>query len=384
MAFADELAALNESYFFSEFTYSRNTFRPIAGQEVELADSLIWLGNSLIAFQLKERTAIAGATAETEKSWFEKKVLGLATRQIRDTINYLSANKNIEVQNHRNHTFTLSFEQVSELHKLIVYSPQLELPAECRRIKHHWSRTAGIIHIISAHDYLGIIRTLLTPAEVVEYLSFREQLIDRWEIDVVAVPEPALVGQYILGDINARPSVEHIEYLKQLEHQADEWDMSGVIAKFPDRVTTDNAPTDYYPIVRELALLKRNELREFKKRFQLSLQKTREDVFVRPYRIAVPRTECGFVFVPVTRELLQHRRTGLQNFTLAHKYEQRLPRCIGLSIAEGEGGWFSVEWCYIESEWEEDAQMEHMLEANSPFRDVAVSELPRYTFREND
>ena len=384
MAFADELAALNESYFFSEFTYSCNTFQPLVGQEVELADSLVWLGDSLIAFQLKERAPIVGATAQSEKSWFEKKVLGAATRQVRDTLNYLAVNNNIEVQNHRNHTFTLSFEQVSELHKLVVYSPQLELPADCRCIKHHRSRTAGVIHIISADDYLGIIRTLLTPAEVAEYLSFREQLIDRWEIDVIAVPELALVGQYILGDINARPSIEHIEYLQQLEHRSEEWDMSGVIAKFPDRVTTDNAPTDYYPIVRELALLKRNELREFKKRFQLSVQKTREDVFVRPYRMAVPRTECGFVFIPVTREFLQHRRVGLQNFTLAHKYEQRLPRCIGLSIADDENGWFTVEWCYIEFAWEEDAQMEHMLETNNPFRDVAVSELPRYTFRENN
>ena len=133
-----------------------------------------------------------------------------------------------------------------------------------------------------------------------------------------------------------------------------------------------------------MALLKRNELREFKKRFQLSLQKTREDVFVRPYRIAVPRTECGFVFIPVTREFLQHRRLGLHNFTLAHKYEQRLPRCIGLSIADGEDDWFTVEWCYIEFAWEQDAQMESMLETYNPFRDVSTSELPRYTFREND
>lgn len=383
MAFSDELAALNESYFFSEFTYSRNTFLPLVGQEVELADSLIWLGDSLIAFQLKER-ALIGANADTEKSWFKKKVLGVATRQIRDTLNYLAVNKNIEVQNHRNHAFTLSFDRVSEIHKLVVYSPQLALPEECRLIKHHRSSTAGLIHIISAQDYLTIIRTLLTPAEVIDYLSFREELIDRWEVEVVSVPESALIGQYVLGDINTPPSIEHNQYLHELEHRAEEWDMSGVIAKFPDRVTTDNAPTDYYPIVRELALLKRNELREFKKRFQLSLQKTREDVFVKPYRIAVPRTECGFVFIPVTREFLQHRRVELQNFTIAHKYQQRLSRCIGLSIADGEDGWFTVEWCYMEFPWEQDAQMEHMLETNNPFRNVGVTELPRYTFRENN
>jgi hypothetical protein len=90
MAFADELAALNESHFFSEFTYSRNTFRPTPEQEVELADSLIWLGDLLIAFQLKERAPIAGVTAESEKRWFDRKVLREATRQVRDTIRYLT------------------------------------------------------------------------------------------------------------------------------------------------------------------------------------------------------------------------------------------------------------------------------------------------------
>jgi hypothetical protein len=277
----------------------------------------------------------------------------------------------------------LSFDEVSQFHKLVVYSPQLGLPEECRRIKHYRSRTAGAIHIISAHDYLGIIRTLLTPAEVAEYLSFRIELIERWELEILAVPETALVGQYILGDINATPSIEHVEYLTQLEHRAEEWDMSGVIAKFPDRITTDNAPTDYYPIVRELASLKRNELREFKKRFQLSIQKAREDVFVRPYRIAVPRTGCGFVFIPVTKEFVQHRRDGLQNFTLAHKYEMKLIRCIGLSIADDEQGWISVEWCYMEFPWEQNEEIESMLRTNNPFRDVNVSEVRRYTFREN-
>ena len=44
-------------------------------------------------------------------------------------------------------------------------------------------------------------------------------------------------------------------------------------------------------------MLKRNELREFKIRFKLSVEKARANQFVRPYRIAFPRTSCGFVFI---------------------------------------------------------------------------------------
>lgn len=381
MSFADELAALNEWHFFREFVYSRNTFRPTPNHEVELADNLVWLGDLLIAYQLKEREVVPGANAETEKRWFERKVLRQATRQVRDTLEYLKGTDRIEVRNHRNHPFGLDYSAVRQFHKLVVYLPQDPLPAEYRRIKHHRSRTAGVIHIIPAQDYLGIVRALLTPIEVAEYLSFREELINRWENEVLGVPEPALVGQYLHGNAEVPPSIEHIEYLRQLEHRAEEWDMSGVISKFPDRVTTKNAPTDYYPIVRELAMLKRNELREFKRRFALSVEKARANTFVLPYRIAVPRTGCGFVFIPITKDLVPSRSAGLQNLTLAHKYDQRLSKCIGVSIADDAEGFFTAEWCYVECPWQEDQEMENLIRTNNPFRDVSESELPRYTFR---
>jgi hypothetical protein len=105
--------------------------------------------------------------------------------------------------------------------------------------------------------------------------------------------------------------------------------MSGIIAKFPNRVTAENGLTDYYPVVRELSLLTRDELRQFKQRFQLSLDKARADEFARPYRMAVPRTGCGFVVIPITKELLPCRQIGLINLTLAHKYDQRLAKSVG-------------------------------------------------------
>jgi hypothetical protein len=199
---------------------------------------------------------------------------------------------------------------------------------ECRAIKHHRSSTVGVIHVISGHDYLGIVHTLLTPAEVADYLAFREKLISRWPDDVLSVSETSLVGQYLSGDFEDRPSVEFSGYVKRLECHADKWDMSGIIAKFPDRVMTDNGPTEYYPIVKELSLLKRNELREFKQRFQISLERARADEFALPYRMAVPRTGCGFVVIPITKDLLPQRNIGLTNLTLGHKYDQRLSKWL--------------------------------------------------------
>ena len=323
----------------------------------------------------------SATTPAAEKRWFEKKVLKQATRQIRDTLNYLNNAEVIEIRNHRGHSFDLDVRLVQELCKLIVYLPDEALPESCRKIKHHRSRTAGLIHIIPANDYLGIVRTLLTPTEIADYLSFRAALINKWESEIAEFSESALVGHFLGGDLNAPPSNEFIWYLHNLDHRIDEWDMSGIIAMFPDRVTTDNLVTDYYSIVRELALLNRTELHEFKKRFQLSLEKARANEFVLPYRMALPRTNCGFVFFPVTKEVLKQRRNGLRNFTFAHKYEMKLPKCIGVSIADDTDGWFTAEWLYAEFSWTKDEQLEQLLRNNYPFRMVNQREVASYTYK---
>lgn len=383
-SFADELAALNEWHFFREFVYSQTTFRPSPGNEVELADNVVCLGDILIAYQLKEREQVADADAATERRWFENKVLGKATHQIRDTDKYLRDHESIELQNGRGHRSRITFASIRQFHKLVVYLPKDHLPAACRSIKHHLSTTVGVIHVIAGHDYLGIVRTLLTPAEVADYLAFREKLISLWPDDILSVSEPSLVGQYLSGDFESKPSAEYANYLKRLKHYVDKWDMSGIIGKFPDRVTTDNGPTDYYPIVRELSLLKRDELRQFKQRFQLSLDKARANEFALPYRIAVPRTNCGFVFIPITKDLLPRRRVGLVNLTLAHKYDQRLSKCVGVSIADDIKPWFTAEWCYTESPWEKDPEMDQWLKESSPFREVKHMLSPRYTLGSDD
>jgi hypothetical protein len=213
-------------------------------------------------------------------------------------------------------------------------------------------------------------------------LGFRKALIDKWEAEITMVPEAALVGQYLASAIDEPPSVEFAEYIQRLDHRADEWDMSGIISKFLDRVTTDAGPTDYYPIVRELALLMRNELREVKMRFQLSIENARADKFVWPYRMHCPRTDCGFVFVPLTKDTLPHRRNGLQNFTLAHKYDLRATKCMGVAVADDINEWFTTEWCYVEFPWEWDAQMERLLRENYPFREIKQVELPRYDYKD--
>ena len=381
MKFEDEIASLNEHFFFGEFTYATNTFRPGPSTEVELADSIIWLDDMLVVFQLKERGKIGKTSPDREAKWFERKVIGRGTKQIRDSVEYLDAHRSILLRNHRCHEFELRRDAIAGMHKVICYLGNGRLPEACRRKKFHRSRTAGTIHVIAAHDYLGVVRTVLTPFELFEYLAFRQELIEKWGDAVSSVPEPALVGQYLEGDVDTKPDPAFMDVLRALEHRADEWDMSGIIKKFAERITTDGPTTEYYAILKELAKLKRNELREFKTRFSLSMEKCRSGEFALPYRMASPRTGCGFVFMPLTEDAVEVRKRALMSLTLTCKYDLKLSKCVGASFCPEDGGWYSVEWCYIEYPWGYDEELERTLEANNPFREVKTVELPRYRFR---
>ena len=69
------------------------------------------------------------------------------------------------------------------------------------------------------------------------------------------------------------------------------------------------------------------------------------------------------------------------NLTLACKYDLKLPKCVGASFYPEDGGWFSVEWCYMAHPWRYEEELERELKRNSPFREVKTVELPRYGFR---
>lgn len=378
-----QVTELNKHFFFEEFTYSNNKFMPTPKKEVELADNIIWIGKSLIAFQLKERNVGDETTEEKESKWFSKKVLTEASRQIRDTLNYLEENPVITIENHRGHSFGLAFSEIDEIHKIICYMPSKLLPLPERSKKFRISKSAGFIHLFPDYDYQRIVKTLLTPAELCEYLNFRQLILERTTCESPEIAEQSLVGQFLISDFEAEPNNQFYKYSLAIDHKVQEWDVSGLIKKYTDRMTTENHYSEYYKIVGEVAQLKRNELREFKTRFELSMKNCGKDEPTLPYRIAFPRTGCGFVFIPLDNKAVNVRQQGLKNLTLGCKYDLNLNKCIGISFYPDEGGWYFIEWCFIDYQWKYDQDLDELLKDSNPFREVKIANLGRYNCRED-
>ena len=101
-------------------------------------------------------------------------------------------------------------------------------------------------------------------------------------------------------DVNELKS-EYIHNLQKVEIDSSQFDLSYLIENFNKNVRGIRGKTEYYPILTEIAKLNRAELTEFKKGFVRTIEKCKEEDFVLPYRIYIPRTDCAFVFAQLMK-----------------------------------------------------------------------------------
>lgn len=371
------IAELNSNFFFKEFTFSSTEFKfDEKGQELQLADNVIWLDDLLLISQIKERKRSGNSDNE---NWFKNKVLKKAVGQIKDTISYFEIYKEISIPNERGHFLNVSEASKIEPIKLIIYAPDNQFPEKLRFQKFYKSKVIGYVHLFHIEDYLWICKYLITPFEIREYLNFRELLFRNHEKELDNLPEQYVLGHYIetLDTLTLNP--RYIENLKNFVHDENEFDISFIIENFKGKIRIEPDSLDYYAIIKELAKLNRADLREFKKRYLLAIEKSKEQEFTLPYRITSLNSKCGFVFVPIEYEHRKHWHNAIINFTEVHKYDQKLHKCVGMIVYQHPTEkYFDVNWCYSESTWEYNEEFEKLLKENYPFRAVKMEKTFRY------
>lgn len=376
-----ELAKTNSFFFLKEFTFSAAKFRD-GREEKELADGLIFSDSDLIFFQLKQRSSEKALNSDDK--WFERSVLKDATKQVRDTLGYLNRIPEIRLRNHRNEEITIAKSKLTSILSLVVFEAGNTLSSSYRLQKYYRSKSAGIIQILPFEDYKSAVNILITTAELREYLEFRLALIERWGLPVNSISEKGILGQFLFSrDVSDEPSNKLAEYVDRVENDIDNWDLTGILSRFFERTYATQGGS-YYPVLSEISKLRRTECKEFKLRFKLSMERAKANKVTTPTRITVPRTGCGFIFVPLPIEMKAKRHIPLQNFTLAHKYEQRLERCVGVSFVDDSDGWYLVDWCYAKTPWEQDCEWDEHLKRGFPLSQVNSQPLPSYSFMPNE
>lgn len=369
MTLEEHVAQVNGAAFWKEFTFAENTFAPKPGQELELADNLVWFGDFALVLQLKEREAPTEDPA-AEATWFARKVLDKATSQVRDSLRFLDEQPQISVTNARGQAFDIRRADLADVVKIVVYQPGKALPDEQARKRFHVSRTAGFIHLLDIEDYRGILDTLRVPEDIRRYFAYREQVAPKITDD--GVDESDIMGAFI-GEAEL-PVAGMREILGRLVQDYDEFDLSSLIGNLHDHIEKDEQPLAYYRIMLQFALVPRSVWRAIKERFLLSLEAAKAGEFKMPYRLTFPASRCTFMITPLHPDVPKEgperekaRIAGLTNLTRLAKYDHKSPKAVGIQVGY-EGEHVTIDWILIEQDWVQDDETEKMLAERNPFR----------------
>lgn len=372
-----KVAQINSNVFFKEFTFSSNDFKTSdKKQQLEFADNVVWLDDLFFAFQIKEQgiNSTSGVI-----NWFNKEVLNTAVRQIKNTIEYVSIYPEVFIENEKGHKLNIIKARECVLQRVIVYSPLQELPKEKRQMKFHISSKIGLIHLFHIDDYQLICKYLITPAEVNEYLKFRESLFLFDKKFSVTLSEEYFLCHFLETAKTDHFNQNYIENLSKYSIKKGEFDVTEFIQTFEKGILHCDHRLDYYKIIAEVAKLDRFELMEFKKRLSLSVKESRLAQAHMPYRVSYERTDCAFVFVPMHYDHLKYSLNALQNFNRAHKYESGTTKGIGfvISINPFQPNYINMVYEFAEHKWEFDEEIELMLKRSYPFRSAKIERIEK-------
>jgi hypothetical protein len=383
MNLEEYIARLNGLAFWKEFTFAQNDFTPQPGAEFELADNLVWLGAYAIVMQLKERGEET-EDPETERSWFQKKVLGQGTSQIRDTLRFLKEHAQIRITNERGHSFDIRGAELVDITKVVVFLGGRVLPEDCRQTRYHVSRTAGFIHLLAAHDYLGILEKLRVPEDIRRYFAYREEVAPK-VADANGIDESDIMGAF-LGE-QALPNSKSREILRGFIQDLDAFNLSRLLGNLHDNIQRSEQPFDYYRIMLEFARVPRSVWREVKLRFVESLKAVQEDKFAIPFRLTFPASGCAFMIAPLDPQIPavgpegdKARITGLRNLIHAAMYDTKVSKGVGILISKDKDH-IQIDWIMADIPWKPDPEMDARLVESYPFRHAKERKINSFLFK---
>ncbi len=82
-----------------------------------------------------------------------------------------------------------------------------------------------------------MVLSLISPAEMMLYLEYRQVLFEMWGGRLNLLSEAALVGHYVSGRYpEEEPREEHRTYLAGLNSDIEDWDISGIIRNYEARI----------------------------------------------------------------------------------------------------------------------------------------------------
>ncbi|HEY6089232.1 MAG TPA: hypothetical protein VD771_05540 [Gemmatimonadaceae bacterium] len=372
----DFTAQQHANVFLRAFSFATIQLPRADGDEDELADRVLLVDDIGFIFQLKEREPKVASKAGDLEKWVANNVVKKGAKQVQNTRDLLRTYLGLSLVNHFGHRVSLAPREPGELVCVVIYRvPPKSRAFRAARFKK--ARSGGFVHILRDADYFEICQHFVTPAALLDYFAFRRDVLINWDEAATAVSEGALIGQYLQEDYSSPPDAR-FERAAKSRGGPTACEFSFVMDSLAGRIAAqagENADSDCYEILTELAVLGRYELKALMQQLRLALEAVRANRLELPFRIASSRTGCGFLIVSITREFQDRGMGALQSLALASKHELDLPRQVGIGMWQ-DTEFVDIEWIVLEGDNPPDPELDQRLANNYPFRRSSEQRLP--------
>jgi len=386
--FHDFMAQQHANVFMRAFSFAANQLPQTSEKQPEIADRVLIVDDMGFIFHIREREAKVAAKSADLERWVSGQVVKKGVRRIQSTRDLLASYVGLSVVNHFGHRMTVTAKNPDALVGIVIYRvPPKARPFRAARFKQN--RNGGFVHILRDTDYFEICHHFVTPTELLDYFSFRRDVLVSWDPPSTAVSESALIGQYLIEDFSSPPS-SSLERAARSRGGPTACEFSFVLDSLGAEIAAieseeggdeherdDNGPIgdDRYEILKELALLSRYELRALKQQVRQALDAVRGNRLELPFRITSTRTGCGILIVPVMREFHERAFDALESLAIASKHELDLERQVGIGMWKNTE-FVDLEWILLKGKNPPFPQLDQRLAQNYPFRRASERRLP--------
>ena len=271
------MSAFSQMYFFKELVYDNLHFIDIDGENKELADLILNLGESVIAIQIKERNDSARTTdAFMENRWFSDR-MKTAKEQIKNTIDFIRQGKLPKFRNKQG-TEILIFQDAKVIPLVVFVNDSIR---DYPHILEKHSLESISVNCMSVSDFQIMCKELVAPSEMVDYLKYRLDfyekngsvsfMIRELSNEDMAFSRPAsretLVHNYIIeryGINNSYFDKELFENFRWFIQQTSKRSLAG-----QDSFST-------YSVILFMAQFRRDEIKAFWERLKLAIDRSRQ------------------------------------------------------------------------------------------------------------
>lgn len=374
----DLIAQFNGNVFLGAFSFSSAEIPFIGAARPDLADRIVVVDDIGFIFQLNEWREAETTAVDDLEEWFASEVLRKGVKRIRQTRELLRSYATISLVNDLGHRMSIG-PRAGDLVGVILYRtcPTME---ERPLPRFHWSPTAGFVHVLRAEEYFCVSEYLVTPAEIFDYFRFRREVVSKPAFVPESVTEQALVGQYLAEEMSSIPGTRFERAALSFREDRNTAAFAFVMESLGDRIAhqeEEDADTDCYRILTELAKLSGSELRELKAQVRLTLEAVRADRLEPPFRIASSLSDCAFLLLPVATEFRRRAREALENISLASRHELKSEKHVSLAMWQ-TGELIDIEWMFIEGPNLPDPELDASLRRHYPFRRTSDRRLLEY------